>query len=189
MTGTTFNAAEAYEKILTGNLQRAVEFLKFAEAKNGALLILSSAWVFAIINLECSDKSIPSCLKTSLLVALVLSLCAALLAMISFLPRLHLPAFLGGKRAGPHPKNLLYYGDICTVPIKTLEQDLRARYWPDEGYKPDYIHDLVVQISVNSEITLRKMLLFRWGMGLIVVAGIVLLVPIAGMAYHSLMGL
>src|ERR1035438_9648140 len=119
---------EAYEKILTGNLQRAIDFLRFAEAKNAALLALASAWVVAIISLESSGKTIPPRLALSLLVALLLALCAGLLAMLSFLPRLHLPGFLGGHRAGPHPRNLLYFGDISTLPVKTLEQDLRSRY-------------------------------------------------------------
>jgi len=41
-----------YEKLLTANLQRAVDFVKFAETKNAALLALSSAWVVAALNLD-----------------------------------------------------------------------------------------------------------------------------------------
>jgi hypothetical protein len=109
--------------------------------------------------------------------------------MLSFMPKLNLSAFLGGKRAGPHPKNLLYYGDIASLPIKQLEQDLHGRYYPDsKEYKSEYIHDLVVQLSVNSDVTLRKMRLFRWGMGLILLAGIILLVPALGIAYKNLGG-
>ena len=187
MADPTISADEAYEKILTANLQRAIDFLKFAEAKNAALLALSSAWVVAIINLECSGKSVPSYLAPSILVALPLSLCAGVLAMLSFLPRLHLPSFLGGKRAGPHPKNLLYFGDISTLPIKTLEHDLHARYSaPSKKHTDDYIHDLVVQLSVNSEITMRKMSLFLWGMRLILLAGLILLVPTATIAVKGL---
>jgi hypothetical protein len=178
---------EAYEKILTGNLQRAIDFLRFAEAKNAALLALASAWVVAIISLESSGKTIPPRLALSLLIALLLALCAGLLAMLSFLPRLHLPAFLGGHRAGPHPRNLLYFGDISMLPVKTLEQDLRSRYLPDSnGLKDEYMHDLVVQLSVNSEIAMRKMRLFLWGMRLIVLAGLILLVPIVGMVVEGL---
>jgi hypothetical protein len=181
---------EAYEKILTTNLQRALDFLRFAEAKNAALLALASAWVVAIINLESSGKTIPPRLALGLLLTLLLALCAGLLAMLSFLPRLHLPRFLGGHRAGPHPKNLLYFGDISTLPVKTLEQDLRIRYFPDsDGYKDEYVHDLVVQLSVNSEIAMRKMRLFLWGMRLIVLAGLILLVPILGMVFEGLKSL
>lgn len=140
---------------MNNNLQRAIDFLKFAEAKNAALLAIASAWVVAIINLLCGGKTIPDSLSVNILSVLVsvlvLALSAGILAMISFMPRLDLPAFLGGKRAGPHTKNLLYYGDIASVPIKNLGQELRTHYYPDaKDLKEDYINDLVVQISVNS---------------------------------------
>ena len=54
------NTVDAYEKILTANLQRTIDFLKFAEAKNAALLALASAWVVAIFNLTCSHKPMES---------------------------------------------------------------------------------------------------------------------------------
>lgn len=186
----TINQIESYEKILNSNLQRVIDFLKFAEAKNAALLAIASAWVVAIINLLCGGKTIPDGLSVSILLALVLALLAGILAMISFMPRLHLPAFLGGKRAGPHPKNLLYYGDIASVPIKILGQELRTRYYPDvKELKEDYLNDLVVQISVNSDITLRKMILFRCGMGIILLAGFALLMPAICMASKSVSSL
>ena len=185
-TSSSIKPDEAYERILTTNLQRAIDFVRFAEAKNAALLALASAWVVAIINLKCSGKTMPDRLAMGITLALLFSLCAGLLAMLSFMPRLHLPWFLGGKRAGPHPHNLLYFGDISRLPIKTLEQDFPLRYFPDsEGYKGAYFHDLLVQISVNSEIAMRKMVVFRWGIGLIVVAGLILLVPVIEMAFES----
>jgi hypothetical protein len=36
---------DAYVQMLTANLQRVLDFLKFAEAKNAALLALVSAWI------------------------------------------------------------------------------------------------------------------------------------------------
>jgi hypothetical protein len=36
---------EAFEKILASDLQRAIDFLKYADAKNGALLTFASAWL------------------------------------------------------------------------------------------------------------------------------------------------
>ena len=171
-------------------MQRALDFLKFAEAKNAALLALASAWIAAMLNLECSGHPLPRGFTISIPVALLCAFFAAFLAMVSFLPRLHLPAFLGGKRSGPHPPNLLYFGDISTLPIKTLEQDLPARYLATgPEYRDEYIHDLIVQLSVNSEITMRKMLLFRWGIRLILVGGIVLLLPSLCMAFATLKGL
>jgi hypothetical protein len=179
-----------YEQILAANLQRAIDFLKFAEAKNGALLALASAWVFAGINLESSGKTSPGYLVVGVAFAVVLALFAGLIAMISFLPQLDLPGFLGGKRAGPHAMNLLYFGDVSKLPVKTLEHDLSTRYWPDaNGHKPEYIHDLAVQLSVNSAIAMRKMRLFAWGMRLIVLAGIILVMPSIRLAFGSLKSL
>ncbi len=182
--------SEIYEKILTGNLQRAIDFLKFAEAKNAALLALASAWSVAAINLECSDRKISGAFALGIPVALLCALCAGLLAMMSFLPQLHLPKFLGGRPAGPHPKNLLYFGDISTLSVKSLEHDLHSRYQPKEGgFREEYIHDLVVQISVNSTITMRKMRLFRSGIVLIFIAALSLLLSELGVACTAMKGL
>jgi hypothetical protein len=182
-------AEEAYEKILAANLGRVIDFLKFAEAKDAGLLALSSAWVIASINLECGGHTLPGTFGFAVPLALVLALCAAILAAWSFSPRLHLPRFLGGKRAGPHPKNFLYFGDIASVTAKTLEQDLHARYYSDKAeLRDEYLHDLTVQISVISSITLRKMRLFIWGMAFIIAAAITLLAPAAALAYHVIKG-
>jgi len=181
---------DSYVQMLTANLQRALDFLKFAEAKNAALLALASAWIGATLNLECNSKVLPSGFTISIPVALLFALCAGILAMISFLPRLHLPSFLGGKRAGPHPANLLYFGDISTLSIKALEQDMPARYLSTgQGYRDEYIHDLTVQLSVNSEITMRKMRLFNWGMKLILVGAVVLLLPSLRLAFMAVKSL
>jgi len=183
----TSNQNEYYEKILNGNLQRAIDFLKFAEAKNAALLALSSAWIMAIVSLLCNGKTIPDPLSKSILFVLVLALISGILSMISFMPRLNLPTFLGGRRAGPHSKNLLYYGDIASVPIKNLSKELYTRYYPDSNeYKEDYFNDIAVQISVNSEITLRKMILFRWGLTFIMLSGLILLIPFVYIALKIL---
>jgi len=181
---------DAYVQMLTANLQRALDFLKFAEAKNAALLALASAWIAATLNLECSGKALPSGFTISIPIALLCALCAGIPAMISLLPRLHLPSFLGGKRAWPHPPNLLYFGDISALPIKTLEKDMAARYLTaGRGYRDEYIHDLTVQLSVNSEIAMRKMRLFNWGMRFILAGGVVLLLPSLRLAFMVIKGL
>lgn len=181
---------DAYVQMLTANLQRALDFLKFAEAKNAALLALASAWVGIGLNLECGGKTLPSGFRIAIAVALLCALCAGILAMVSLLPRLHLPSFLGGRRAGPHPPNLLYFGDISGLPFKTLEQELPNRYLSAGlEYRDEYIHDLTVQLSVNSEITIRKMRLFTWGMRFILLGGVALLLPALGLVFMSVKSL
>ena len=76
------------------------------------------------------------------------------------------------------------------MPIKTLEQDMPARYLTTgQGYRDEYIHDLTVQLSVNSEITMRKMRLFNLGMRFILVGGVVLLLPSLCLAFTAIRGL
>jgi hypothetical protein len=60
---TTKEQREALEKTLTGTLSRTVDFLKFAETKNAALLTFASAWLLALANVLASDaggKPIPN---------------------------------------------------------------------------------------------------------------------------------
>ena len=190
MSASKGSEVEAYERILAASLQRALDFVKFAEAKNAALLALSSAWLIAMVDLESSGKSVPGELGTGVVVALFFSLCAAIVAMASFFPRMHLPGFLGGKKAGPHPKNLLYFGDIGSLTVRTLEADLRARYFPSGNTLTDgYIHDLITQIGVCSQIAIRKMRFFSCGVIIIVIAGAALLIPVVGMLFHCVRNL
>ena len=51
---------DTYVQVLTANLQRTLDFLKFAEAKNAALLGLASAWIAATLSLICSGRPIPT---------------------------------------------------------------------------------------------------------------------------------
>ena len=184
------DAQDAYVQILTANLQRTLDFLKFAEAKNAALLALASAWTGATLNLEFGGKLLSGGFAVSIPIALLCALCAGLLTMVSFLPRLHLPSFLGGKRAGPHPPNLIYFGDISALSIKTLKKEMPARYLSGgEGHREEYVHDLTVQISVNSEITMRKMQLFNLGMKFILLGAIVLLLPSLRLAFVAVRSL
>ena len=184
-----FDANEAYEKVLVADLQRVIDFLKFAEAKNAALLALSSAWILATVGLECSGRPLPKTFGCAISIALLLVLAAAAVSATSFFPKLELPAFLGGKKAGPHPKNLLFFGDIASMTAKTFQQEVRAKYYPDKNeHRDEYLHDLAVQINVNSAITLRKMTLFTWALRLVLAAGGCLLIPALMMAYAALKG-
>lgn len=184
-----FDRGEAYEKILIADLQRVIDFLKFAETKNAALLALSSAWTLATIGLECAGHELPYALVYTIPVTLVLVLIAALLAAVSFFPKNSLPPFLGGKKAGPHAPNLLFFGDIARLTAKEFEAGVHARYYPDEDKQRDeYLHDLTVQINANSAITLRKMTLFKWAVGFAIAAGCVLLISSLMLAYTSLKG-
>ena len=72
---------------------------------------------------------------------------------------------------------------------KTLELELPCRYLPDSSeFRKEYLHDLIVQISVNSSITSRKMNLFAWGIGLVIAAALCLLAAALGMVLVAVKG-
>ena len=77
----------ALEKILSSSLSRVIDFLKFAETKNTAMLTFASAWMVLIINLVAGDRALLDGMKTALPVALALFGAAALVAIWSFLPK------------------------------------------------------------------------------------------------------
>lgn len=182
MTGSQ----EPYEKLLLANLQRTLDFLRFAEAKNAALVALGSGWFVASLNLECSGKPLPIGFGHAILIAMLLALGAVAVALLSFLPRLQVSGFLGGRRAGPHAPNLLYFGDLATIPINSLDSELRNRYFSDAISLSDtYYKDLTIQLSINSDIAKRKMLLFRAGVCIMASASLVLLIPVAILIFRS----
>jgi hypothetical protein len=168
---------EAFEKILAANLQRTLDFLKYAETKNGALLTVASAWALAILALLTREKPLPDNLRSLFLISLPFIIATVLVAIWSFAPRTGLSRFLGGKRAGPHAPNLLYFGELSALTVAVVERDLRERYYPrDEHVTTDgYIHDLSVQLGVNSQIVRRKLRFFSVGLVLMALA---ILVPL-----------
>ena len=80
-----------------------------------------------------------------------------------------------------------YFGDIATVPIRTLKAELRGRYYPDgEDLRPEYLEDLAVQVSVKSCITVQKMKLFRVGVAAMAVAVLAVIIPALILSFRNL---
>lgn len=162
--------AEAMEKLLANSLQRTIDFLKYAEAKNGVLLTFASAWMLAIIR----DPPVKGLVLYQYGIFPLLA-AAAIAGLLSFFPRMNLPHFLGGRRAGPHRSNLLFFGDVGRMTVSEFHKAVQDHYRPSKGktISESYIDDLITQIAVNSQITWRKMRLFGVGLWCLAIAGIV----------------
>jgi Family of unknown function (DUF5706) len=156
---------EAYEKALVTSLARVIDLVKFAEAKNAALLAFTSAWTVAAANLMARESVSPLAFINVLPVSGSLFLIAALIALYSILPRVKLADFFKGEQRISRDLNLLFYGDISEVDIMNYPERLRARYLPDEKQSAtdQYLSDLSCQIHVNSTIANRKYSLFKMG--------------------------
>lgn len=172
---------DAYDKVLTASLARVIDFVKFAEAKNAALLAFCSGWTVAIANLITKENPVPGAYGDVLPVSGSLFLIAALMALYSFIPRVKLGDFFKGEAKVSRELNLLFYGDVSEVAIDDYPARLKARYLPEEKHSATdkYFSDLSCQIHVNSTIASRKFGLFKMATWVTLLALIILVAPAA----------
>jgi hypothetical protein len=160
---------EAAERALSSTLSRTVDFLKFAETKNAALLTFASAWSLALANAIVGSHTLDQASRITISVALLLFAVAALIALYSFLPKLDLSSLF---RDPDSNKSLLYFNDIAKFEPTAYSQRFRERYAsaPEQSISDAYLNDLAVQVSANSSITRRKFIAFNFGAGFVILA-------------------
>lgn len=178
---------EAFGGALSATLTRVVDFLKFAETKNAALLTFASAWTFASINFLVGDRPPPGVVGGAFRLALPLFAIAAVVAVVSFLPRLNLKRL---HRDPAQELNLLYFGDIAAFDAAAFRSRVRDRYMPEAGQSvtEEYLDDLIVQISANSTIARQKYVMFNWGAALVLFALVILAAAAGSAAMHRATG-
>lgn len=167
---------EAYEKVLTANLTRIIDFLKFAETKNAALLTFSSAWTLGCLNLLSKPEQLPNGLRSTLPFAVIFFALAALIAIVSFLPKKKLDIF---HRDPERSRSLLFFGDIASFEPTAYNARVRDRYMPPEGASASesLLDDLAVQCAVISRIADRKFAMFNIGAALCFAAMLTISMP------------
>jgi hypothetical protein len=169
---------------ILSTLSRTIDFLRFAETKNAALLTFTSAWLLALANLLASDRIPNHVARTAIAVSLLLFAAAAVVALLSFLPRLKLKRF---QRDPDRQKSLLYFGDISELEATTYSTRFSERYWSEteQLISDAYLKDLAVQVAANSSIAHRKFNIFNIGTTLVVIALVVLTATGAWMTYYD----
>jgi len=92
-------AGKAIEPVMLANLARAIDFVKFGEAKNAALLTFASAWILAAATLAMNPiaRALPQILW-GLIFGVPCFVIAASLAMMSFLPQIDPDRITGDKQ-------------------------------------------------------------------------------------------
>ena len=167
-----------FEKLMAANLARAVDYIKFAETKNAALLTFCSAWLLGIANLLSSGKSIPRFVDSGFRLSFIFFALGAIVAILSFLPRLAVHLNNSANRA----INLLYFGDIASMSPDEFLAESRHRYFPEKEHSitEGYASDLSEQIHVNSQIAMRKMRFFKWSARSVMLALFMLISPAIG---------
>lgn len=166
---------EAFEKILSSQLTRTIDFVKFAETKNAALLTFSSAWIIGAINLLTGQATLPLGYNVAFSLSLPLFGVGGLVCILSFVPQV-LARFYEPEGDA---KSLLYWGHIAAIHVSQFHDRVIERYKPGDGHSVTerYLDDLCVQISVNARIAARKFGLFNVAAGFVFAAIAVLMAP------------
>ena len=146
---------------LDRQLERSVEWVKFAETKNAvAIGLLGAAFV---------ETCKPCVLTSACGVVLVVSLALQLILLIcSFIPRFSSPLCLKRNKA---ELNFHYYGDISSVSLDEFRAKLKKVY-PDLDETSKYFNDVTHQIHINCEIAMAKFNFFKWVCRLMFVSGL-----------------
>jgi hypothetical protein len=156
---------DAYEKYLSASLARVIDFVKFGDAKNAALLAFDSAATVAIGNMLTRQEGAPAAFSGVLPVAGTLLIVSALVALFAIMPRADLARFYKRADRDQRAPNLLFFGDIAKIPMTDFSTRARDRYLPDKGRSAtdDYLTDLSIQVRANSAVAARKYSLFKLG--------------------------
>lgn len=167
---------EAFEKVLSANLARVVDLIKFAETKNAALLTFAAFWILALVNLLAGGRVLPAGFAQAFMTALPVFAFAAFTCVLAFLPKIDIQR---REPAGERYRNLLFFSDIATVPLGDYEDAARQRYLPGPGEAASaaYLRDLAREVAVNARIAQRKFGLFHWAARIMCLAIAILIAP------------
>jgi hypothetical protein len=182
----------AYERLLSANLNRVVDWVKYGDAKNAALLAFASAWLAGIGNLllAVDEKHTPGVIAFFLFVSELLFLIGALHAIVALspatnpqnilsLPRRGIRHLLAGPQRQPQKPNFLFFGDIRHLDPDLFKVEVSQRY-SAKGTRittEAYLRDLCSQTVVNARIAQRKFDVFDRGISFVLLALFSLIIP------------
>lgn len=161
------------------------DWLKFAEAKNGALLAANLAAIFGITSKDFQDCYLGRLCSAYSIIPITLLVLSVLICLISFAPKVAIPS----ARHGGKPRdgaNLIFYGDLARFePLPYLEALAKA-----SGQETAAFGGLAVayatQAIINSRIALKKYRCFNWALWFTIAA---ILIPAFGFIVLFLRGL
>jgi len=179
---TTNETNKTADTILVASLARAIDFVKFAEAKNAALLAFASAWSLGVTTVINSPNP-PKDMIAAMGVARGLFLLSILITVWSFIPKVRPEDF--DRRV--LPKNLLFFGHVAKIEIKDLKAAVLSRYVKDGVLTDDYLDDLSAQVGINSRIASKKYWLFGIASALVLLGLLSLAVPAVWSGVSGLM--
>lgn len=146
---------------LDNQLERSVEWVKYAETKNAIAIGLLGAAFIEVCKIETWASVCGKILIISLAIQLVLLVC-------SFIPRFSSPLCLKRNQA---EMNFHYYGDISKVSLDEYRSKLKDAY-PELVNTSKHFKDVTHQIHINCEIAMAKFKFFKGVCYLMFVSGL-----------------
>jgi hypothetical protein len=164
------------EERLQWVLAQVNDWLKFAEAKNGALVLLNGAAIVGAIQVATSAQSLNIFGMWYLISLCGLLSSGALVALFSFLPATEIPLLLPKEPPAPHD-NLIFFGHVKKYAPDSYLQVALSRE-PENNYaQQGWLMDLAAQIVINSRIAVWKYACFKLALWLTIAA---VVTPILG---------
>jgi hypothetical protein len=156
------------ESRLSDLLNRVIDWLKFAEAKNTGAVGLSSTGLGVIVTFLVAGPPVPPIAGAGLGIGAVTLMLSLMLAVASFLPSTNLEKHLRGDRDKPSANdNLLFYGHLARYEPRALTLAIAEHYSdrPGEEFQPSKLAiDLAEQVVTNARITVRKLDFFKYSL-------------------------
>jgi len=149
------------------------EWLKFAEAKNGALLAANVGILFGAFRFVGGMTCTKACIYSAIISVIV----STVVALASFIPRLKMPSFTSKKRPTKET-SLIFFGHIARYDPEDYVRALYSEAGVQEPTVTSIENDYSRQIITNSQIALQKYRCFSVGLWLTVLALLLLLVPV-----------
>ena len=165
---------------LTAIFQVAVDWMKFAEAKNAVILAFSGAGITAIVTSLSTTSKLSQSLYIGFLTSIVFLCITSLVCAISFLPKTDLEHIVWlnkkpSKKSGKSIKdtdNLYFFEELQKYNSMELLEAINKHYFENKiqlPYKKEYL-DLANQIVINSKIASMKFQLSGVSVWLLIVS-------------------
>lgn len=140
------------------------EWLKFAEAKNTALLIFSNAMILGILSVLIPQWDQAGVwLKIYFIQAIVFLVLSTVIVLLSFIPQVKIPLHLHVDEKS-EKDNVLFFGSIQKYSAKEYIELLKTKMdITDDNNVKGFELDLAGQIIANSKICMNKFGVFSVG--------------------------
>lgn len=138
------------------------EWLKFAEAKNAALLIFNNAIAFGLLNILDKNYITSQYIRYYLYLSLCFLVLSIVISLLSFIPKIKIPSISQSEKSSGKD-NMIFFSHIAKHSTKEYLNLLYGQH--NETYDKENLfqENLTEQIIVNSQIALSKYRFFEIG--------------------------